>query len=107
RSRVEQSAGPWLAYARLSGTSMATAVTSGTVALVLDANTRARWSTARLTPNTIKAVLEFTSFDVSGTDALTQGAGALNAAGAIALGRRIDPSAAPGAQWASHVPHPS
>ena len=47
---------------------------------------------ARLTPNTVKALLEFTSFDVTGADALTQGAGALNAAGAIALGRRIDPA---------------
>ena len=62
---------------------------------------------ARLTPNTVKALLEFTSFDVAGTDALTQGAGALNAAGAIELGRRIDPTAASGTQWVSNVPHPS
>ena len=38
---------------------------------------------------------------------MTQGAGALNAAGAIELGRRIDPAAAPGSQWVASVPHPS
>ena len=100
RNAQQQARGPVASYSRLSGTSMATAVASGTVALVLDANERGRGrGRVRLTPNTVKAVLEFTSFDVTGADALTQGAGALNAAGAIELGRRIDPSAAPGAQW--------
>ena len=40
RTRQQQSAGPWLSYSRLSGTSMATAVASGAVALVLDASER-------------------------------------------------------------------
>ena len=102
RTRQQLSAGPTLSYSRLSGTSMATAVASGAVALVLDANERGRDAgRARLTPNTVKALLEFTSFNVTGTDALTQGAGALDAAGAIELGRRIDPAAAPGTQWSS------
>ena len=39
-TRREQSAGPTLSYSRLSGTSMATAVASGAVALVLDASER-------------------------------------------------------------------
>jgi serine protease AprX len=107
RTRQQIWASPYLAYSRLSGTSMATAVTAGTVALVLDANERSHTSSVRLTPNTVKALLEFTSFDVTGADALTQGAGALNAAGAIELGRRIDPAAAPGTQWVASVPYPS
>ena len=108
RTRQQLSVGPTLAYSRLSGTSMATAVASGAVALVLDANERGRdASRAALTPNTVKALLEFTSFDVAGADALTQGAGALNAAGAIELGRRIDPAAAPGTQWVAGLPDPS
>ena len=86
---------------------MATAVASGAVALVLDANERGRdTSRGRLTPNTVKALLEFTSFDVTGTDALTQGAGALNAAGAIELGLRIT-RGRPGTQWVASVPQPS
>ena len=107
RTRQQLSAGPTLAYSRLSGTSMAAAVASGAVALVLDAHERGRGAAAKLTPNTVKAVLAFTSFDVAGSDALTQGAGALNAAGAIELGRRIDTDAPPGAQWVASVPHPS
>jgi serine protease AprX len=98
---------PWLAYARLSGTSMATAVASGAVALVLDASERRDSSRGRLTPTTVKAIFEFTSFNVSGADELTEGAGALNAAGAMHLASKIDPSTPAGQWWVQSSVTPS
>jgi serine protease AprX len=65
-------------YIALSGTSMATPVVAGTVALMLQAN-------PNLTPNLVKAILQFTSQEYPGYDALTQGAGFLNARGAVQL----------------------
>jgi serine protease AprX len=67
-------------YLSLSGTSMAAAVVSGTVALLLQAN-------PSLTPNAVKAVLEYTAQIYPGYDALTEGAGFLNAYGAVELAR--------------------
>ena len=81
-------------FLRLSGTSMAAAVTSGAVALMIDAHRASLSKTPELSPNTIKAVLQFTAFDVPGADLLTQGAGALNAAGAATLAAVIDPERA-------------
>jgi subtilisin family serine protease len=71
---------PWLPYLSLSGTSQATPVVSGTIALMLQAN-------PTLTPNAIKAILQYTAEAHSGYDALTEGAGFLNAKGAIELAR--------------------
>jgi serine protease AprX len=68
----------YLPYLSLSGTSMAAPVVSGTVALMLQAN-------PRLTPNEIKAILEFTAQRYAGYDRLTQGSGFLNAAAAVEL----------------------
>ena len=73
-------------YMRLSGTSMAAAVASGVVALVLEVN-------RGLTPNTVKAVLEYTSIPVFNDegayyDALTQGAGQIEVAGALQFAAR-------------------
>ena len=68
----------YLPYLCLTGTSQATPVVSGTAALMLQAN-------PALTPNAVKAILQFTSETYDGYDALTQGAGFLNAYGAIAL----------------------
>ncbi|HEX8028313.1 MAG TPA: S8 family serine peptidase [Vicinamibacterales bacterium] len=65
-------------YITLSGTSMAAPVVAGTVALMLQAN-------PGLTPNLVKAILQFTSQEYPGYDALTQGAGFLNARGAVRL----------------------
>ena len=48
-------------YMRLSGTSMAAGVASGVVALVLQAN-------HGLTPNAVKAVLEYTAIPVKDDD---------------------------------------
>jgi serine protease AprX len=89
-------------YFRLSGTSMATAVTSGTVALMLEAARDAHKGT--LTPNAIKAILQYTALPMPGYDALTQGAGSLNATGAIELARAIDPRAPTGAYWLDAIP---
>ena len=69
---------PYLPYMSLSGTSMAAPVVSGTVALMLQAN-------PSLTPNAVKAILQFTAQAYAGYDSLTQGAGFLNADGAVSL----------------------
>jgi serine protease AprX len=71
---------PGLPYLSLSGTSQATPVVSGTVALMLQAN-------PALTPNAVKAILQYTAQSYTGLDWLTQGAGFLNARGAIDLVR--------------------
>jgi serine protease AprX len=91
-------------YLQLSGTSMAAAVTSGVVALILEAHRNAHPSAPPLTPNAIKAILQYSSLrvlDPSGGayDELTQGAGALNAVGAIELARAIDTVAPVGSYW--------
>jgi hypothetical protein len=69
-----------LPYLSLSGTSMAAPVVSGTVALMLQAN-------PSLTPNAVKAILQYTAQEYPGYNALTQGAGFLNAVGAVRLAR--------------------
>ena len=52
-------------YMILSGTSMATAVTTGSIALLLEANRAANSSSApRLTPNAVKAVLQYTAVGI-------------------------------------------
>src|SRR5581483_11370203 len=53
-------------YMLLSGTSMATAVTTGSVALLLEANRSANNYPYRpsLTPNAVKALLQYTSFGI-------------------------------------------
>jgi serine protease AprX len=65
-------ASPALPYLSLSGTSMAAPVVAGTVALMLQAN-------PSLTPNAVKAILQYTAQSNPGYDPLTQGAGFLNA----------------------------
>jgi len=70
----------FLPYLSLSGTSMAAPVVSGTVALMLQAN-------PTLTPNAVKAILEYTAQEYAGYNALTEGAGFLNAVGAVRLAR--------------------
>src|SRR6185503_18563357 len=65
-------------YLSLSGTSMAAPIVSGTVALMLQAN-------PSLTPNAVKALLQYTAQIHDGYDPLTEGAGFLNALGAVRL----------------------
>ena len=66
-------------YLSLSGTSMASPVVAGTVALMMQAN-------PNLKPNLVKAILQYTA-QTRHYDALTQGAGFLNAEGAVELAR--------------------
>jgi serine protease AprX len=65
-------------YLVLSGTSMAAPVVSGTLAMMLEAN-------PTLTPNLAKAILQYTAERDPDYHPLRQGAGFLNALGAVAL----------------------
>jgi serine protease AprX len=101
--KVQEQRGNVGNYMRLSGTSMAAAVTSGMVALVLQAN-------QGLTPNALKMVLQYSSIPVKSdtggyADALTQGAGQIGG-GAMTLARAIDSTAPLGSGWltASIIP---
>jgi serine protease AprX len=61
---------------------MAAPVVSGTVALMLQAN-------PTLTPNQVKAILEYTAEAHPNYDPLTEGAGFLNAKGAVELAQAL------------------
>ena len=67
-------------YLSLTGTSMASPVVAGTVALMLQAN-------PALTPNLVKAILQYTAESNTNYNALTQGAGFVNSYGAVQLAR--------------------
>jgi hypothetical protein len=90
-----------LAYLALTGTSMATPVVSGTVALMLQAN-------PALTPNLVKGILQYTAQTYPGYNMLTQGAGFLNTLGAVRLAAFYS-TAQPGARmptqkiWSRHL----
>jgi hypothetical protein len=91
-------------YIKLSGTSMAAGVTSGIVANLIDTNRRDEGMDAVLTPNTIKAMLMFSAIPVVDPDPATpvqleQGAGSINAGGAIRLAKAINPRTAKGLPW--------
>jgi subtilisin family serine protease len=64
----------------LSGTSMAAPTVSGTIALMLQAS-------PNLTPNMVKAILQYTAEFRKGYSPLEQGAGFLNALGAVRLAK--------------------
>jgi serine protease AprX len=88
-------------YLVLSGTSMATPVVSGVVAQMLQAN-------PLLTPNAVKAILQYTAQQYRGYKALEQGAGFLNAIGAVRLARfyaGAEPGQRPPLQkmWSKHI----
>jgi serine protease AprX len=87
---------------QLSGSSMATGVATGVAALVLQAhNENGLRSRKPITANLMKGILQYSAIPLAGFDYLTQGAGQINAAGAIALGRAIDTDVAPGLPWFS------
>ncbi len=76
-------------YLSLSGTSMSAPVVSGAVALMLQAN-------PALTPNEVKAILQYTAEARPGSNVLSRGAGFLNAKGAVELARYLEsPSTVP------------
>ncbi|MCC2671569.1 MAG: aprX 2, partial [Armatimonadetes bacterium] len=90
-------------YYELSGTSMAAPQVAGIAALVLQAN-------SSLPPNAVKGLLMYTAQRLSLHDAagaplpstysvLTQGAGSVNAVGAVELARQLNTSATVGADW--------
>src|SRR4029077_3353883 len=83
-------------------------VTSGVVALILDAHTRNgfRYQDA-LTPNEVKAFLQYSAIRVADADYMTQGAGEINAAGATALAGAIDTSRSFGSWWLARGLTPS
>jgi len=90
---------PYMPYESLTGTSMSAPLVSGAVALMLQAN-------PSLTPNLIKAILEFTAISKPGVSALRQGAGFMNVAHAVKLAsmaRLSTATAAIPASWARHV----
>jgi subtilisin family serine protease len=68
----------YLPYLALTGTSMAAPVVAGTVALMLEAN-------PSLTPNLVKAILQYTAESYPDYSPLRQGAGFLNTLGAVRL----------------------
>jgi len=72
----------YLPYLSQSGTSMSAPVVSGTIALMLQAN-------PSLTPNEVKGILQYTAQFYPQYDPLTQGAGFLNAKGAVELARYL------------------
>jgi serine protease AprX len=65
-------------YLSLSGTSMSAPVVAGAVALLLEAH-------PSLTPNAVKAILQYTAQVKDGESTLAQGAGMLNVLGALRL----------------------
>ncbi len=89
-------------YLSLTGTSMAAPIVTGAIALMLEAN-------AALTPNAVKAILEFTAEAREGYDHLTQGAGFLNARGAVELARAFSGAGLPPelssdpVRWSRHI----
>ena len=75
---------PGTGLMELSGTSIAAPVVSGTVALMLQAN-------PGLTPPIVKAMLQYTAQPLPGDNLLEQGAGLVNALGAMDLARIVVP----------------
>ncbi len=88
-------------YLTLSGTSMAAPVVSGVVARMLQAN-------PALTPNAVKAILQYTAAVSPEVDFLSQGAGFLNTEAAVSLARFYATSQegdtyAIGGGWSRHI----
>jgi len=85
----------YMPYLSLTGTSMSAPVVAGTVALMVQAN-------PGLSPNLVKAILEYTAQPYPGYNALTEGAGFLNSKGAVDLARYFRYAAS-----GSAYPHPA
>ena len=86
-------------YISLTGTSMAAPIVAGTIALMLEAN-------PALTPNLVKAILHYTAERRPRVEVAIQGAGLVNARGAVQLAvalARGDAGPADPARWARHI----
>ncbi|MFL6280628.1 MAG: S8 family peptidase [Vicinamibacterales bacterium] len=118
-------------YLRLSGSSMATGVVSGLVAVMFDANragAEQRWQdyqnslkrnqrepfpgSPSLTVNAVKALLEYSATPLRSAsgdpyNALEQGAGLVNGIGAVTLAYNIDTTRAAGQYWLMRDTTPS
>ena len=93
-------------YVSLSGTSMATATVSGVVAAMLESSFWGHpFAGTRLTPNAVKALLQYTAVPTRHTgsplraDGLTQGTGQVNAEGALRLAYYANAGAPVNASW--------
>jgi len=88
----------YLPYLSLSGTSQSAPVVAGTVALMLQAN-------PALSPNAVKAILQYTATSHPDYDALTQGAGFVNAQAAVEVSRHFALGTAyvPGPDWSGQL----
>ena len=75
-------------YLRLTGTSMSAPIVTAAIALMVEAN-------PALTPNAVKAILHYTAEAHAGVDHRAQGAGFLNARGAVELARAFANSSSP------------
>jgi serine protease AprX len=108
-------------YLSMSGTSMAAAVVSGSVALVLEASRGASSDAPALTANAVKAILQYTAVPLcpSGADpgetadgcgevydALTQGTGSINVGGATLIASLIDTTMPGMSRWVPYAPSP-
>jgi serine protease AprX len=103
RNRRSENGQPLL---QLSGSSMAAGVTSGVVALILQAHNQNAFHQQKwqpVTPNLVKAILQYSAIPVGDSDYFSQGTGQINAAGAITLGYGIDTSQPIGSQWMADV----
>jgi serine protease AprX len=87
-------------YLSLTGTSMASPIVSGTIALMLQAN-------PALSPNLVKAVLQYSAEERAPYSHFVQGAGFLNARGAVqlsqALASKLGTAAKDPTLWSRHI----
>ncbi|MGH9372239.1 MAG: S8 family peptidase, partial [Vicinamibacterales bacterium] len=98
-------------YGTLSGTSMASAVATGVASLVLQASRTANTDGPALSPNALKAVLQYTALSLKSESGrsygpLIQGTGGINARGAIVLALAINTDMPVGSPWLRARPQP-